>query len=179
MLIDVVCLILLVIAGFKGMSKGFIVAVFSFLAFIIGLAAALKLSATVAEHLHQKANISGYWLPILSFMLVFIAFVFLIRWGAALVKKAAGIVFLGWVDTLLGIILYALMYMMAYSVILFFATRMHLVSEDMQQASKTYAIIEPFGPKVMAGLGKIIPVFSHMFAELSTFFEDVSKKHGS
>jgi membrane protein required for colicin V production len=176
MFIDVVFLILMVMAVFKGISRGFIVAVFSLLAFIIGLAAALKLSATVATHLHEKMNIGGYWLPVLSFLIVFAAVVLLVRWGAMLLKKAAGVVFLGWIDTLTGIVLYAVMYLMIYSVILFFATRIHLISDQTKVDSRTYAFIEPFGPKVMSGIGKVIPFFSHMFSDLTHFFEKVSKK---
>lgn len=175
-MIDLVFLVLMILAVFKGISKGFIVAVFSLLAFIIGLAAALKLSATVAQHLHEKINLGGYWLPVLSFLLVFVLVVFIIRWAAALVKKAAGIVFLGWIDSLAGVLLYAVMYLMVFSVILFFASRIHLISEDVKTASKTYFFIEPFGPKVMSGLGKVLPFFSHMFSDLSHFFEGVSKK---
>ena len=176
MAIDLIFIGLMILAVFKGISKGFIVAAFSLLAFIIGLAAALKLSATVAAHLHEKMNIGGYWLPVLSFALVFIGVALLIRWGAALVKKAATILFLGWVDTLAGILLYALIYLMCFSVILFFATRIHLITPEAQAASKTYFFIEPFGPKVMALLGKALPFFSHMFSDLSHFFEGVSKK---
>ena len=176
MFIDLIFLILMVMAVFKGISKGFIVAVFSLLAFIIGLAAALKLSAVVADHLREKMNVSGYWLPILAFLIVFVAVVFLVRFGAALVKKAVSIAFLGWADSLLGVLLYAVMYTMVFSVILFFATRIHLISADAQTTSRTYAFIEPFGPKVMSLLGKAIPIFSHMFSDLSRFFEGVSKK---
>lgn len=176
MFIDLIFLIMLVMAIFKGISKGFIVAVFSLLAFIIGLAAALKLSSVVAVHLREKMSISGYWLPILAFLLVFIAVVFVVRFGAALVKKAVSIVFLGWVDALAGIILFAVMYLMVFSVILFFATRIHLISAETQAASRTYSFIEPFGPKVMALLGKAIPFFGHMFSDLSAFFQSASKK---
>ena len=176
MFIDVVFLILLLLAIFKGISKGFIVAVFSLLAFIIGLAAALKLSATVAEHLHRKMDLSGYWLPVLSFLIVFAAVVLLVRWGAAIIKKVISFAFLGWIDTLLGILLYAVMYLMAYSVLLFFATRIHLISAEAQLASKTYSYVAPFGPTVMKGLGKVLPIFSNMFSELGSFFEGVSKK---
>lgn len=176
MFIDLVFLILLVVALFKGISRGFIVAVFSMLAFIIGLAAALKLSATVAAYLHSKMNIGGYWLPFLSFIIVFASAVFVIQWAAVLLKKASHFVFLGWLDTLFGFLLYAFMYTMAYSVILFFATRLHLISEDTKAISKTYAYIEPLGPKVMNWLGKAIPFFSHMFSNLSRFFEGASKK---
>ena len=176
MFIDVIFLILMVMAIFKGISKGFIVAVFSLLAFIIGLAAALKLSATVADYLHHKMDLSGYWLPVLSFLIVFGLVVLAIRWGAAIIKKVATVAFMGWVDTLLGIVLFAVMYLMAYSVILFYATRIHLISTDMQLASKTYAYVAPFGPTTMKVLGKLIPFFSNMFSDLGSFFESVSKK---
>lgn len=176
MLIDVIFLILIVMAIFKGISKGFIVAIFSLLALVIGLAAALKLSAVVAVHLRNSMNVGGYWLPFLSFLIVFIAVGFLIRFVAAIIKKAVSVAFLGWADTLAGIILYALMYTLAFSVILFFATRIHLISETAQKASRTYSFIEPFGPKVMSALGKFIPFFSHMFADLTHFFDGVSHK---
>lgn len=168
---------LLVLALLKGMSRGFIVAVFSFFSFMIGLAAALKLSAVVAEHLHTKTGASGYWLPILSFMLVFTAVVFVIRLGAGIIKRSAGMLFMGWLDKLLGFVLYAAMYLMIYSVVLFFATRIHLISAETQAASKTYSFVEPFGPTVMSKLGKVLPFFSHMFSELSSFFEAAAQKH--
>lgn len=176
MLIDLVFVILMVLAVFKGISKGFIVAVFSLLAFIIGLAAALKLSASVADHLREKMNMEGYWLPVLSFLIVFVGVVLLIKFCASLVKKAASIVFLGWLDALAGILLFAVMYTMIYSVILFYATRIGLISQEMQSISKTYFFIEPFGPDVMKVLGKVFPFFSNLFSDLSHFFEQVSKK---
>ena len=176
MVIDIIFLLLMVLAIFKGMSKGFIVAVFSLLAFIVGLAAALKLSATVAKHLHNSLNMDGYWLPVLSFAVVFIGVALVVRWGAALVKKAVSIAFLGWADSLAGILLYAIIYLMCFSVVLFFGTRIHLISPEIWSASKTYFFIEPFGPRVMSLLGKILPFFSHMFSDLSHFFEGVSKK---
>lgn len=163
-------------AVFKGISKGFIVAIFSLLAFIIGLAAALKLSAVVAVHLHEKMNVSGYWLPFIAFLIVFVAVVFLVRFGASLVKKAVSIAFLGWADSLAGIVLYAVMYLMVFSVILFFGTRIHIISAEARAASHTYSFIEPFAPKVMSLLGKAIPFFSHMFSDLSRFFQGVSSK---
>jgi membrane protein required for colicin V production len=176
MIIDLIFLVLMILAVFKGMSKGFIVAVFSLLAFIIGLAAALKLSATVAAHLHEKMNITGYWLPVLSFTIVFIGVALVIRWAAGLLKKAVSFVFLGWVDALAGVLLFAVMYSMIFSVILFFANRIHLLTPQIRAASKTYSFIEPFGPKVMSVVGKALPFFSHMFSDLSRFFERVSHK---
>ena len=86
MVIDIIVLLLLVLAIFKGYTKGLVVAVFSFLAFIIGLAAALKLSTLVADYLGTATSISSRWLPFLAFTLVFIAVILLVRLGAKLIE---------------------------------------------------------------------------------------------
>ena len=167
----------MVLAVIKGISRGFIVAVFSLLAFIIGLAAALKLSATAADYLRSKMSLDGYWLPVLSFIIVFAGVVLIIKFGASLIKKAVNVVFLGWADALAGILLYAIIYLMIYSVILFYATRIHLISDEVKASSKTYFFIEPFAPDIMNLLGKILPFFKNMFYDLGRFFEGVSKKN--
>jgi membrane protein required for colicin V production len=48
MTIDLIYLLILVAAAFKGFRQGMVLAAFSFVAFFIGLAAAIKLSAVVA-----------------------------------------------------------------------------------------------------------------------------------
>lgn len=176
MIIDIIFVVLLVLAIIKGFSRGLIVAVFSFVAFLVGMAAALKLSAVVAISLQEKANVTGSWLPVISFFLVFIAVVLAVRLGAKLLKKAVSMVLLGWVDTLGGIILYALLYLFIYSVILFYAANIGLISLEMQKASVTFEYIQPLGPKVINGIGKVIPIFSNLFGQLSSFFESASAK---
>ena len=78
MLIDLAFGVLMVLAIFKGYQKGFVIAVFSLLAFIIGLAAALKLSTVVAAYLHDSTSISVRWLPLVAFLLVFLVVVILV-----------------------------------------------------------------------------------------------------
>ncbi len=56
MIIDIAFALLMVLAIFKGLRKGLILGIFSLLAFLIGLAAALKLSAVVAVYLNDKAG---------------------------------------------------------------------------------------------------------------------------
>ena len=175
MVIDIIFLILMVMAVIKGFSRGLIVAVFSLAAFIIGLAAALKLSAVMAVYLKTGLHVESKWLPILSFAIVFIGVVLLVRWGAALIKKTVSLVLLGWLDRLGGIVLYVLLYLMIYSVLLFYATQVHLVTPEAGAESSSYAFVKPWGPTVINGLGKIIPVFSNMFADLKDFFGGVSK----
>ncbi len=173
MLIDILFLIFLLLAIFKGLQRGLIVAVFSVLALMAGIAAAVKLSAIVASHLKENTHVSSKWLPVLAFLLVFIGVVLLVRWTASLLKTAVSFVLLGWVDKLGGIILYACVYMVAYSVLLFYATNLHLISQHVISSSITYSFIEPWGPVAIDAIGKIIPFFKNMFADLENFFEQL------
>ena len=66
-MIDIIFAILFILAIIKGLRRGFIVAVFSIIGYIIGLAAALKLSALVAVYLQKNISITGKWLPFISF----------------------------------------------------------------------------------------------------------------
>ena len=59
MIIDSAFLIIMAVAVFRGFSKGFVVGIFSFFAVIIGLAAALKLSSVVAQHLGDSSGTTG------------------------------------------------------------------------------------------------------------------------
>lgn len=171
MIIDIIFMICMVLALFKGYRNGFIVAVFSFVAIIIGLAAAMKLSAYVAAKLGEHANISQAWLPFLSFAIVMIGVVILVRLGATAIQKMVEMVFLGWLNKIAGIAFYTAIYIMVLSVVLFYAEQLHLFDNSTLKASKTYAFIQPWGPTVINGIGKLIPLFRDLFSSLSQFFE--------
>ena len=173
MLIDIVALLLVVLAIFKGLSKGLIVALFSFLAFILGLAAALKLSTAMAEYIGANVEVSQRWLPFIAFVVVFIIVVLLVRLGAKLLQSAVQMAMLGWLNRIGGVLLYILIYYFIYSVLLFYATQLNIIKPGTTQASVTYNYIAPFGPKVMEILGSVIPLFKDMFEDLLQFFDKV------
>ena len=167
MVIDVAFFIVMIIAVFKGFGKGLIIGIFSLLAFIIGLAAALKLSALVAHYLENATGTTAKWLPVLSL---------LVNIGARIIKKTINLAMLGWLDKLGGIVLYAIIYTIIFSIILFFAEKTFLLKPETVAASTAHDYIAPWGPKVMDNLGKIIPVFKDLFSELQSFFEKIGHK---
>jgi membrane protein required for colicin V production len=176
MFIDIVFAIMLVMACIKGYSKGLIIALFSVLAFIVGLAAAMKLSTVAADYLKSNLNIGAQWLPFLSFILVFLAVVLLVRWGAKLIEKTVSFAMLGWVNKIGGIALYVALYTIILSIILFYAQKINLVNAETIASSKTYGFIQPWGPKAIDGLGVVLPWFKNMFGELQQFFDGVKTK---
>lgn len=176
MFIDIIVVVLIIWAVIKGMQKGLIVALFSILAFIIGLAAAIKLSAVVADYVGNAVKVSQQWLPVISFAVVFIIVVLLVRLGALFIQRVVNLAFLGWANRLGGAILYAALYIFIFSVILFYANQVNLVSEKTKNASVTYKYVEPLGPRVIDGFGKVLPFFRDMFTDLKEFFGTVSEK---
>ncbi|HEX5153600.1 MAG TPA: CvpA family protein [Parafilimonas sp.] len=174
MIIDIVFVILLALAVIRGIGRGFIVAIFSFIAIIIGVAAAMKLSFIVTGWLQESFHTGKQWLPILSFLIVFIGVVLLIRWLANLIQAAIKMVMLGWLNKLGGVVLYILIYLFVYSIVLFYLTKMGFIRDETIAASRTYAIVEPFGVKAIEILGKIIPFFKDIFQQLSDFFEKIA-----
>ena len=176
MIIDIIVVIILIFAVIKGYRQGLIVALFSAIAFIIGLAAALKLSAVVADHLGKAVKVSDRWLPIISFAVVFLIVVLLVRLGAGFIQKTVELAMLGWLNRLGGILLYAGLYILIFSILLFYADQLGIIKPGTKNESVTYNFIQPMGPKLMDGLGRIIPIFRDMFGDLEDFFDSVSKQ---
>lgn len=176
MIIDIAFIFIMILAIFKGLRKGLILGIFSLLAFIIGLAAALKLSSEVAAYLQKNGVAASRWLPVLSFLLVFIVVILLVGLGARLIKKTIDFAMLGWFDRLGGMVLYMIIYMIIFSVILFFAEKLLLLKPQVIATSVVYKYVVPWGPKVINNLGNIMPFFRDMFMQLEHFFENIPKK---
>ena len=176
MSLDTCLLSLLALAIFKGMRKGLVVAAFSFFAIIIGLAAAVKMSALVATWLSGTLHVSARWLPFIAFTVIMVAVSFLVRMGAKIVETALQFSMLGWVNKLGGVLLYVLLYFSVFSIIVFYLEKLHFLNTATIQSANWYPYVQFFGPKALEFLGNIIPIFKDMFEDLSRFFDGLSNK---
>ena len=176
MILDLIVAIILILAIIKGYQRGLIVGVFSLLAIIIGLAAAIKLSAVVAGYIGKAVKLSDQWLPVISFAVVFFVVLLLVRLGAKAIQRTVEIGMMGWINRLGGIVFYIAIYITIFSIILFYAEQMNLLQQETKRKSITYTYIHPLGPKAIDAIGSIIPVFKNMFGQLEEFFGGVSKK---
>ena len=175
-MIDIIFAILFILAIIKGLRRGFIIAVFSIIGYVIGLAAALKLSALVAVYLQKNIVVASKWLPFISFALVFIVVVILVNWGGKLVEKIFKLALLGWVNRLGGALVYVLLYSIIFSVFLFYAEKLNLFNKQSIQQSITYSFLRPWSPAIIGGFGYFIPWFKESFNQLESFFEKVAYK---
>lgn len=176
MLLDFLFAVIIVFAILRGYQRGFVVGLFSLVAVIIGLAAAMKLSTVVAGYIGSAVKVSDQWLPIISFAVVFLIVILLIRLGARAIEKTVEVAMLGWVNKIGGIILFAAIYITVFSVLLFYAEQVRVIQPETINKSVTYSFIQPWGPKAINGFGSIIPIFKDMFGDLEQFFDGVSQK---
>lgn len=175
MTIDLLFLFILAMAAFRGFRQGLVVAAFSFIAFFVGLAAAIKLSAVVAGWLEESFDKPSAWWPFLAFFLVLVIVSGIIRVLAKGIEGTLNLVMLGWVNKLGGFILYAILYTLIFSVVLFYYDQIKHISPETKERSLVYSYVEPWGEWTMSALGKIIPQFKDVFQDMERFFEKVGQ----
>ncbi len=142
MVIDLLFLGAMLLAVFKGLKNGLVIAVFSLVGWVIGLIAAVKFSSVAAEYL--KAHVNPRWLSVISFVVVLVLVLLLVRLGATLIEKAVELSLLGWANRLGGIFFYVLLYAFILSVLIFFAEKVQLISEETISSSRMYPWIKPW-----------------------------------
>lgn len=176
MAIDWIYVICLAIFLFRGYRKGVILAVFSIIALLAGMAAALKLSGTVAGWLFAPQPRLAWWAPLLVYLLVFFVVAFLVRIVGKVLQKSMEIVALGWFNRLSGALIYGLVWSMIVSVLLWLLTQMAVLSPETIASSHTYPWLVSLAPEVMAFIGNIIPVLKEGFEELGNLFDNVNQQ---
>lgn len=173
MVLDIIGIALVILFFIRGYMKGIIVAVFSVLAILLGVVCSLKLSEKLATWLLEKGFMSAGWAQLISYVLLFIVVVILVRLIAKAFETSAKAMMMGWVNSSIGGFLYAFMAAIIWSSFVWLATEMHLFSEETIAASKTYQYVAPLAPWVFEKIGNLWPMAKDIFANLQTFFDNV------
>lgn len=176
MLPDLVILAIIILIFIRGYRQGFIVAVFSLLAVLVGMACALKLSHTLAAFLSEKNIITSSWGLFISYLVLFLGALYLVRTFANLIEKAFRALLLGWLNSLAGGVLYALAGLLICSSLLWLADRADLIPPEMFDNSYACRHLLPVAPWVFDGIGAILPAVRDIFAEIEDFFSGLNQK---
>lgn len=164
--LDIILLILLGLGAFKGYSRGFIVEIFSFVAFFIGLFLALELTVPVATGLFGKSDYFEVS-AILVFIALFILLSLAIKAGAKALKNIIDMTLFGTLDNLVGAVAGAFKWAFVISIIFWVFDS---VGFDLKDRYAQDAIIFPYivdiGPTVFEWLGQVIPFIRDLIDSL-------------
>ncbi len=108
--LDLLAGTVLIIAFLQGYRNGFIKALISFFSLLIGVVLAFQFAGFVAGLLKEYTKITSYWLPFISFLLVLLVVMIGLRWLTRILQQTADWLMLGWLNKLLGMVLYTLIY---------------------------------------------------------------------
>lgn len=173
MVLDIVFAIILLLAFIHGYRKGLIHSIVSLLALVIGIMAAVYLSELAAIYIDKWFNISSKYLPLISFMVVFIGIYFLFRLLEKMLEGFFKLLKLNFINKLAGAIIWSIIWVMLFSTILFYGNNAKLFSDELKTESIVYEKAEPFAPKTIETIGKVIPPVKNIFNSLQQWFKDL------
>ncbi|OJV55979.1 MAG: hypothetical protein BGO31_18020 [Bacteroidetes bacterium 43-16] len=173
--LDIVLLALLTWYGFKGYKKGIVQVLFSAVAMIAATLGALKLSGKISGYFFQKNSDISPWLPVLSFILVFSAILFLVFLISKTIDSSLKKIRLGWLNRLAGMALYILMISFVFSTVLWIGDKVNLIKPETKSASLTYPFIAPIAPRGFELFGTVLPFVKSSYAEMEALFDKVDQ----
>ena len=130
--------------------------VFSLLAFIIGIIAALKLMHFGVDILSETFNLSGVWLPFAGFMLIFIGVIILTRWVGNILSKVIHATPLGVLDKIGGGLLSLFKWAFGISVIIWGLDAFD-ITIPWTEGSFLYPHLQSFSAVMLDWMSAVVP----------------------
>lgn len=171
MVVDLFLLLFLIMGVYKGWTKGFIMAIVSFVSFFAALALALQFSGWVEGYLKQETASNNDWLAFLAFLLVLIGAIIGIRIFGKIIEKSVELVMLGLVNRLAGILLYLFIYLSIFAVVLVYLKQFEIVGNETAIHSKSYTYLINFGGWVIDFFAEWLPAIKNLFNDTKEFIQ--------
>ena len=163
MVVDIIAVIILVYAIYKGWTKGFTMAIFTVASYLISVLLALQFSGMVAGYIRDYAKNDSKWYSFLAFVLVLVAGIIAVRIIGKLIEKSAQVLMLGLPNKLLGILFFSFIYLTLFSIVLVYAEKFEMVDEYNVGVSKSYHYMLQFGKWFVEQCSKWLPDIKNLF----------------
>jgi len=175
MWLDILTGTLLIIAILQGYRHGLIRAIVSFFSLFIGLILAYQLAGWVANQLKQHTKIESHWLPFISFIVVLILVLILLRFVSGLLQQTAEWLLLGWLNKLLGILLYAFIYFTILSALVYFLQILGVLEPAKMKDAYTYSYLQKWWPYCIEKMSTWLPFIKNTIATFQTHLSNPLK----
>ena len=146
--IDIILVIPMAWLAFRGFKRGLVVELFSLLALIAGVYAALYFSDYAAKFLIENFSLNEDYVPIISFILTFIGVVVIVYFVGKLLEKLVDMVALGVLNKLAGAVFGILKAAIFLSIIIMLINSFddEWISKDKKKESVLYSPVSAIAP---------------------------------
>jgi membrane protein required for colicin V production len=172
MIFDILFVIFLGAGFYWGYQKGVIYSVFSLAAYFIGIIGALKFSYIAVKFLHTSLSIGPKAMAIVSFIIMFLLIVILVRivaWSLEQVLKSFS---LNMINQLIGGVIFSVISLYVLCVLIWFLNKWEVFPDHQKMTSHVYPYIANTGPVVVEYSGKIIPMFKTAFHDIDALIRN-------
>jgi membrane protein required for colicin V production len=170
MIFDILFIIFIALGFYQGYKHGVIYSIFSLLGWFLGIIAALKFSFLVVNLLHGFVHLGPRTLAVISFLLVLVFVLLLMRlvaWGLENLLKSFS---LNITNQIAGGIIHSLIGLYVLCVFIWFLNRLDVFPLHQKETSHIYPYIANLAPKVVEVTGKVIPVIRDTFERFDELF---------
>jgi membrane protein required for colicin V production len=155
-MLDIILLIPLAFGLYKGYKKGFILEVASLIALVFAIYAAVRFSEYASEILKNDYGFETQYLPLVSFVLVFLIVIVLVFAFAKLLERILKLTMLNMVNRIFGAIFCGLKYALILSVILMVISSINLqnkiISTELRTGSLLYEPVSKMSSTLVPAL---------------------------
>lgn len=163
---DIVLLILATVGAYNGYKQGFLMELISLVAIFLGVFAGFKLMGEGMIILQDKFNADRSTLPYISFIVIFLIVVVLVRLLGKWVKDSLDKSFLGTVDQSMGGVLGAFKTLFMISIIIWIMDSLKLTPRpEWTEGSWLYPFTATLAPKTASWIGGFLPLFKDIFRQ--------------
>lgn len=173
MVLDATLLIFSILAFIRGWQKGLLWAICSMIAVILGVVLAMKLSSDLSEYLFRQQILSNQYTLLVSFVLIFIASIFLFRLLIRFVEAILDKLLLGWANRLAGALMYVFFVVFFFSTFCWLMNEAGVLNKEVKSGSKTYTYIEPVATKTIDLVSGYIPYFHDLIEKMKAQFQEI------
>jgi membrane protein required for colicin V production len=164
--IDIVLALFVLLGAWGGFREGFLMELVSFAAILVGVLVGFKLMGLGMLFLEENFNADKRTLPYLSFGLIFIIIVVLVRLMGGWIKSSIDKSFLGTVDQAMGAVLGGFRMVFMLSIVLWIVDSLRIsIRAEWTEGSWLYPFTANLAPKTVDWIGGFLPVFKEIFSQ--------------
>lgn len=155
-IVDFILVAVFVLAGFAGYKKGFVGELASLAGLLLGIWGAIKFSDYTVGLLREHLNMTTEYLPIIAFAITFAFIVIVVHFLGKIVEGIFEMAFLGFANSILGVVFGVLKMAFILSVILVIieksSPRYQILPKDIAEKSIFYRPISRLAPSIFPDL---------------------------
>ena len=171
MWLDILTGTILIIAILQGYRNGLIKAVISFFSLMIGLILAFQFAGWLANFLKEHTKIASHWLPFISFLVILVLVLIILKFISGVLQQTAEWLLLGWLNKVLGIVLYGFIYFTMLSAVIYFLKVLGVIQVAEMKDTYTYTYLQKWWPYCMGKAAIWIPSIKSSFTAFSNPFK--------